>query len=790
VPDIALHNSPANEKMNFARRSHQHTENKRPPTETEPKNNPRNGHFNPPNPTNNPPNPTNNPPEPTPELDHPNPATPGLQYGMRLALLCAVCSCSALSLAQAQAQPPATPKTPVTDTLHGIQITDNYRWLENNSDPAVRAWSDAQNRYTRQFLDALPLRPVLYEELKSKYGQSAASYGALNWHGGRLFALKRQPPKEQPLLVWMNSPDNPSTEKVVVDPNESDAKGGTEIDFYVPSPDAKLVAVSLSRGGSENGDLRIYDADTGKPLSDLIPHVNNGTAGGSVAWRADGLGLYYTRYPRPGERPPADLAFYQQVWFHKLGADPATDTYSLGKEFPKIAEILLTASEDGRSILAQMADGDGGEFAYYLLDPSGAWVQIARLSDEITGAAFGAATRAGSDLYLLSRHDAPMGKILHLDAGQTKLAAAQTFIPESKFAIQDLVGTRHRLYVIDQAGGPMQVRAFDEKGAHLGEVSIPPSSSVLQVTKLAADDVLVESETYLEPPSWNVFDAKEKTLRPTPLRRLATADFSDSEVVREFATSKDGAKIPLNIIRRKGTKLDGNNPVVLTAYGGYGISMSPRYDVTLRSLLDRGVVYVVANLRGGGEYGEAWHRAGMLTKKQNVFDDFEASARWLIASGYTKPSRLAIEGGSNGGLLMGAALTQHPELYRAVVSHVGIYDMLRVELSPNGAFNVTEFGTVKEADHFKALYSYSPYHHVADDTRYPAVLFLTGANDPRVEPANSRKMTARLQATGTKLPVLLRTTDSAGHGIGTALSERIAQTADVQAFLLELLGVK
>jgi prolyl oligopeptidase len=684
------------------------------------------------------------------------------------------------------AQAPSTPKRPVTDIIQGVQITDDYRWLESNTDPAVKAWSDGQNRHARSFLDTLPLRPIIYEELKKAYGQAASSYGDLVYRNRRLFAQKRQPPKEQPLLVWMKSADDPASEKIVVDPNQIDAKGGTEIDFYVPSPDGKFVAVSLSRGGSERGDLHIYDADTGAALPDLIPHVNNGTAGGSVAWRADGQGLYYTRYPHPSERPEADTAFYQQVYFHKLGTDPGSDVYSLGKGFPKIAEILLSASEDGRSILAQMEDGDGGEYAYYLLGPSGDWVQIARFADEITNAVFG----GGSDLYLLSRHDAPMGKVLHLAAGKTKLADAQTVVPEGKFAMQELVGTPHRVYVVDQAGGPMQVRVFDSKGTDLGMVALPPSSAVSQVAKLAADDVLVQSETYLEPSAWRYFDASARSIHVTALRRKATVDFSDTEVLREFATSKDGTKVPLNIIRRKGTKLDGNNPVVLYAYGGYGISMTPRYDVTLRPLLDRGVVYVVANLRGGGEYGEAWHHTGMLTKKQNVFDDFAASARWLIDNKYTKPARLGIEGGSNGGLLMGAALTQHPELYRVVVSHVGIYDMLRVELSPNGAFNVTEFGSVKEGDQFRSLHAYSPYHHVVDGTQYPAVLFMTGANDPRVEPYNSRKMTAKLQASGTKQPILLRTTDSAGHGIGTALSERIAQTADGEAFELKMLDVK
>jgi prolyl oligopeptidase len=684
------------------------------------------------------------------------------------------------------AQAPATPQRPVTDTYHGIQVVDNYRWLEKDADPEVKAWSASQNRYARAFLDAQPTRAALLEQLTKLYGSSSSSYTALSYRNGILFALKSQPPKEQPMLVWMKSASDPAAEKIVVDPNQIDAKGGTEIDFFEPSHDGKLVAVSLSKNGSESGDVHVYDASNGQPLPDVIARVNNGTAGGSVAWRHDNQGFYYTRYPRAGERPAADLDFYQQVWFHKLGTPVSADTYSLGKDFPRIAEIALSTSPDGRYVLARMANGDGGEFADYLLGPDGQWTQVTRLSDSVTQVAFG-----GNDsLWLVSRQGSPMGKILRVPLSNPRLAGAPTIVPESKFAVQEIIATPHRLYVVDQAGGPMQVRVFDDKGASKGLIPLAPSSSVGQVEGIEADDVLVLSETYLTPPAWSRFDAASGKLEGTALRRTAAADYSDTEVLREFAVSKDGTRVPLNIIRRKGTKLDGNNPVVLYGYGGYGISLGPHYDIGLRPLLDHGVIYVIANLRGGGEYGEAWHHAGMLTHKQNVFDDFAASARWLIDQHYTNPKRLAIEGGSNGGLLMGAALTQHPELFAAVVAHVGIHDMLRVELSPNGAFNVTEFGTVKEDDQFKALYAYSPYHHVVDGVQYPAVLFLTGANDPRVEPANSRKMTARLQASGSKQPIYLRTTDSAGHGIGTALSERIAQSADVDTFLFAMLGVK
>ena len=268
------------------------------------------------------------------------------------------------------------------------------------------------------------------------------------------------------------------------------------------------------------------------------------------------------------------------------------------------------------------------------------------------------------------------------------------------------------------------------------------------------------------------------------------ASFDDIEVVREFAVSKDGTKVPVSILRKKGLKLDGSNPTILYGYGGYGINLTPRFSATLRIWFDAGGVYAVANLRGGGEFGEEWHKEGNLTHKQNVFDDFIACAEHVIRRKYTNPSKLAVMGASNGGLLMGAFLTQRPELARAVVSRVGIYDMLRVELDPNGVFNITEFGTVKDPDQFKALYAYSPYHHVKDGTAYPAVLFPCGENDGRVNPAQSRKMTARLQAATTSgHPILLRMTDSAGHGMGSSLRDRVAEQADIYCFLFEELGV-
>jgi prolyl oligopeptidase len=340
-------------------------------------------------------------------------------------------------------------------------------------------------------------------------------------------------------------------------------------------------------------------------------------------------------------------------------------------------------------------------------------------------------------------------------------------------------------------GGPSRIRVFDNQGKPLPAPPLPPISAIGQVVSIGGGDVLFYTSTYLDPPAWYRFEAVTGKSTRTALSETSPVNFADAEVTRSFATSKDGTRIPLNIIHRKSTKLDASNPTLLYGYGGYGISEEPFFaGIRGRMWLDQGGVYVLSNIRGGAEYGEEWHRQGNLTHKQNVFDDFIACAQFLIDQKYTSPAHLAILGGSNGGLLMGAALTQRPDLFSAVVSFVGIYDMLRVELDPNGAFNVTEFGTVKDPDQFKALYAYSPYHHVKDWSYYPAILFLTGENDHRVNPMESRKMIARLQAVNVSgHPILLRTTSNAGHGIGTALDEEIEQDADVFSFLFDQLGI-
>jgi prolyl oligopeptidase len=679
---------------------------------------------------------------------------------------------------------PETPRKPVSTKYQDVTVEDPYQWLEEDNDSQVKSWSDAQNQRTRQYLDQLPDRAAIEKQLTEWYAKTSPSYSSLASRPGLLFVMKFQPPKQQPLLVTLTSADDLKSEKIVLDPNVLDAKGTTAIDWFVPSLDGKYVAVSLSEGGSEDGTLHFYETATGKAMPDTIAQVQYPTAGGSAAWNADGTGIYYTRFPRKGERPEADLNFYQQVYFHKLGTPDTEDTYSIGKDFPRIAEIILEGSRDGRYILASVANGDGGDFEHYLLgvegSASGSWKQITKFSDQIKAA------RLGRDnaLYLLSRSAAPRGKVLRLPLETPELSKAVEIVSTGDPVIQQIVPTTDALFVGDLLGGPSQIRRFALDGKGETTIPIPKISAVQEMVALEDGSLLFRDQSYTESAAW-FHCAKEKT-EPvkTALRTTSPVSFADIEVTREFATSKDGTKIPLNIIFRKGMKRDGQNPTLLYGYGGYGISMSPNFEFTRRLWFDHGGVYVVANIRGGGEFGEDWHKAGNLTKKQNVFDDFAAAAQYLIKENYTRPEKLAIQGGSNGGLLMGAMITQHPDLMRAVVSQVGIYDMLRVELAPNGAFNVTEFGTVKNADQFNALYAYSPYHHVFDGTKYPSILMMTGANDGRVAPYHSRKMVARLdEANKSENPILLRTSSSAGHGIGTALNERIKQLADIYAFL-------
>ena len=494
----------------------------------------------------------------------------------------------------AHAQTPVTPKKPVTDEYQGgVKVEDNYQWLEKDDAPEVKAWSGAQNEQTRAYLDKLPDRAALEKELTAWYAKSSPSYSALAARPGILFALKFQPPKQQPMLVTLASADDLKSEKIVLDPNALDTKGTTTIDWFTPSADGKLVAISLSQGGSEDGTLHVYETATGKALSDSIAHVQYPTAGGSAAWRADGSGLYYTRFPRTGERPEADLNFYQQVYFHKLGTPDSEDVYCIGKEFPRIAEIKLEASRDGKFVLATVANGDGGDFAHYLLGPDGSWKQITQFSDQIKSVRFG----RDNALYLISRQDAPRGKILRLSLDNPQLSTASVIVPQSDAVIQFLEPTADALYVADLLGGPSQIRRFGLDGRNETTIAIPKISTVPEMESLADNSLLFRDVSYTEPAAWfHCVAGKTEPGEDRARQHDSPCRFADIEVTREFAAVQRRHEDPAQHHSQEGHETRRQQSDAALRLRRLRTSACRRISISRAGLwFDRGGVCVVAN---------------------------------------------------------------------------------------------------------------------------------------------------------------------------------------------------
>ena len=673
-----------------------------------------------------------------------------------------------------------TPRIPVTTSYHGVEVTEDYRWLEDDTSEDTIAWTKAQQHLTGSYFDAVPWRATLRARVEELLRSERTMYRSLVSGGSTYFALKEQTPRQQPFLVALDDLDDTTGERIVVDPDAIDPSGETTIDWFVPSPDGRRVAVSLSEHGTEDGTLYVYDVEGGEVVDEAIPHVN--LMGGSMAWRQDGSGFWYTRCADPA-------GLRQQVWFHELGGADDQPDVPEGFADPEIAENFLTASPDGRWLMDRVQKGDGGEWQVFVRrqEPEGTWWQLADIPDKCPYAVLGTGA-----LYLLSRRDAPRGKVLRLELTEgATVADAEEIVPASHLVIEDLALTDGTVWVADMDGGPQQLRAFDLAGRPLPTPEIPPVSSVSSYTdglsRLGPDRVAWSCESFTQPPTWWVAD-DGGAARPTAVAASSAVDLSGYEVTREFAVSPDGTRVPLNIISAPGTPRDGSAPALLTAYGGYAISLVPMFDRESMLWLEQGGVLVIANIRGGGEYGEEWHHAGRLAQKQNCFDDFIACADHLVDAGITSRDRLAILGGSNGGLLMGAVLTQRPDLARAVVAAVPVMDSLRSETTTNGRFNTTEFGTVDDPEIFAALLAYSPYHNVVDGSDYPAVLLTAGENDSRVEAWHAKKMAARLQAANSSGRLVLLRLEATGHLTGS-LDQSIDEATDLHAFLFDQLGL-
>lgn len=673
----------------------------------------------------------------------------------------------------------------VRDTYHGVVVEDPYRWLEGRT-AEVKAWTVAQTAHAEKVLGALPELAPLRQEFTTISKSSSTRYWIAASAAGRLFVYRKEPGMEQSQLVALADPSKPETATVVFDPNRT---AGASIDWFVPSPDGSAVAIAVSIGGSEASDLHLVDLG-GKELEPPIPNVSRPTALGSAAWTRDGKGIYYTRYPSVGEGHDTERDNWQQLWFHARGTPLSSDRVELDKQLGKVSQIRVTTNAKDRA-LAVIQNGDSGPVRIYVrgAGPKGTWRTLAEETDEVPTASLG----ARDDIWMISRKGSPRGKVLHARIDDA-IGKATVVIPEGIDALAadfyedwGVIDAGDRIYVSYQLGGPSELRAFTRDGKPAPKPALPAVSAVWKPV-IRGGEAFVAVTSFTTPTSFYRVKRDGTAVRLDKLGLRSPVDLSGVEAIRETATSKDGTKVPYTVIQPKGASRDGTQRCLATGYGGYGISLGPGFLDYHAPYFARGVCLIVANLRGGGELGEDWHRAGMLVNKQTVFDDFIAVLADVATKKYSSPARLAMQGASNGGLLMGAVLTQRPELVKAAVIEVGILDAIRAELSPNGASNVPEFGTVTDEAQFKAMHAYSPLHHVTKRA-YPATLLLTGENDGRVPPEHSRKMTAALQAAQQgPAPILLRTALGAGHGQGTSTTEAVEQSALVAAFVLWQLG--
>lgn len=676
--------------------------------------------------------------------------------------------------------PPATPKHDVTDTYHGVVVHDPYRWLEDADAPATKQWIAAQNAHTEKVMDGFKDAGALAKRV-GQLALTSSRQSDPQIAARTLFYMRQTPPQPQAVLVAASWPGG--TPKVLVDPNAGD--GGVAITGHWPSPDGKQVAYGSAEGGSEATTIRFVDAASGKTLTDALPYAGGGTTPQALVWDADGKGVTYVRLPLPGTVPADQQQFNAALYHHTLGTAAGDDTLVFGKGLSKVAEYTLLGSANGQHAAALLHYGDGAPDSVYLRQGDGTWKLTlgteanVRAADAVNqGAAWD-----GDRLLVIAYQNAPRGKLLALDAdGQSS-----PLVKQGAWAMHSVAPIKSGFLITEVRGPDWRVRQFDGNGHFVRTVPLPKAGiGVGSVASSATSGhALITYTGWTIPSRWADFDATSGKLK-TVFEVKPAADYSGVVTHRLDATSKDGTKIPVTVISMKGVTPNGQRPTILNAYGGFGITIAPRFVGANLAWLERGGVYAVANIRGGGEYGEGWHAHGMLANKQNDFDDFYAAAEALVAQHWTVPAHLGILGGSNGGLLMGAALTQHPDEYRAVVSLVGIYDMLRVELWPNGQYNISEYGTVKNAADFKWLRAYSPLHNVKPGTAYPAVLMITGVNDPRVAPWQSRKFAAALQTvTTSQRPILLLTRMNEGHGVTASFSQRVGNAAATLGFFAQ-----
>ncbi|WP_329741986.1 prolyl oligopeptidase family serine peptidase [Dyella sp. A6] len=673
-------------------------------------------------------------------------------------------------------QPPTSPRHDDASVLHGVRVADPYRWLENADAPAVQHWIAAQNRYTDHMIGAMPDGKAMAARVQ-QLAITSTTRSSPQLAGGTLFYLQETPPQPQPELMAQSWPDGKP--RVLVDLNANG--GNTAITAYWPSPSGRYLAYGTAEGGSELTTIHVLDVATGKPLPDALPWAGGGTTPQGLAWDANEKGFTYVRFPPPPAGQEVKQ-FHAALVHHELGQPAAADTVVFGRNYSRIAEYRLLSSPGAKQLAVLANVGDGGPAEVYLREGTH-WKKVLGDDANVRTAAW-----LGDRLAVASFAGAPRGKLLSIDAH----GRVHELLEQRDGAVQAITPVADGFLVTRSWGPDWWVEQYDAGGKLVRRLPLPAHG--IGIDGIAAEHgrahALIDFGGWTLPSRWADYDASTGTLK-TVFEVKPAADYSDVEVHRINGTSKDGTRIPVTVLAMKGVTPDGARPAILYGYGGFDIPVAPHFVGPMLAWLERGGVLAYANIRGGNEDGEAWHTEGQKLHKQNVFDDFHAAALAMIATRWTDRQHLGILGGSNGGLLMGASLVQHPADYRAVVSMVGIYDMLRHETNfTNGAYNVPEYGSIANPAQFKATLAYSPLQNVKPHTAYPAVLMTTGANDPRVAPWQSRKFTAALQnASDSGQPVLLLTRMNAGHGIGAPFSQRVGNTALMLTFFAQELGL-
>jgi prolyl oligopeptidase len=681
--------------------------------------------------------------------------------------------------------PPKAKVEVVEDTVQGHRISDPYRWLEDADSPATQEFDRQELAYTRAILDPLPGRNRIHQELTQLL--SIGNIGTPQVGGKYCFYMRREGSQNQAVLLVREGIHG--KDRVLVDVNLLSADGTVAMDWWAPSDDGKYVAYGTSPGGSEESTLRIIETASGKLLPDTIDRARHA----NLTWKKDNSGFYYGRTPKKGDVPAGEEVYHVKIFYHALGSDPEKDTLIFGDRLAaQDIPVAQLADDEDRWLLITVFEGYT-KTEMYLQDLQAGTppVEITSGKDFIYS---GEILRG--QLYILTNEDAPHYRVFRGDAGKPSRQFWHEIIPESDAILKNVVAIHGDLLGLYEKNATSLLKIFSKDGQLLSDVKLPGLGSITEIGgKWDSDQAFFGFQSFTVPPSIYSIDLKESKSPDLWVRVEAPSiDPSAYEVNQVWFSSKDGTKVPMFVFHKKGLALNGRNPTVLTGYGGFNISLTPSFAGDRYLWLEHGGVFAVANLRGGAEFGEDWHRAGMLEKKQNVFDDFIAAAEYLIAQKYTDTDHLAIRGGSNGGLLMGAAFTQRPELFRAVVCAVPLLDMLRYQRFQIAKLWIPEYGTADDPKQFDWIYTYSPYHHVKAGTEYPAVLFMTAESDTRVDPMHAKKMAARMQAEAAngqsrERPILLRIEPKAGHGVGKPLTKQIEELTDVYSFLFWQLGV-